>query len=73
MDGIGLHMTSEDVRENLQEQIEYYADQVCRGSILDNTVDALYTAIHNELNYADVPEEIYREVFDYVNETFNIS
>jgi len=73
MDGIGLHMTTEDARENLQEQIEYYADQICRGSIIDNVVDALFESIHTELRYADVPEEIYQEVFDYVNSTFNVS
>ena len=64
---------AEEVREKLQEQIEYYADQVCRGSIIDNAVDALFEGIHTELRCADVPEEIYQEVFDYVNGTFNIS
>lgn len=73
MDGIGLHLSSaEEVRENLQEQIEYYADQVCRGSIIDNAVDALFEGIHTELRCADVPEEIYQEVFDYVNSTFHV-
>ena len=65
MDGIGLHMTSEEVRDNLQEQIEHYADQVCRGSIVDNTVDALFAAIDNELRNAEVPEEIYQDVLNY--------
>jgi uncharacterized protein YuzB (UPF0349 family) len=73
MDGIGLHMTSEEVRDNLQEQIEHYADQVCRGSIVDNTVDALFAAIDNELRNAEVPEEIYQDVFDYLNSTFHVS
>lgn len=73
MDGIGLHMTSEEVRDNLQEQIEHYADQVCRGSIVDNTIDALFTAIDNELRNAEVPEEIYQDVFDYLNSTFHVS
>lgn len=73
MDGIGLHMTSEEVRDNLQEQIEHYADQVCRGSIVDNTVDALFAAIDNELRNAEVPEEIYQDVFNYLNSTFHVS
>lgn len=63
----------EEVRENLQEQIQYYADQICRGSVIDNAVDALFEGIHTELRCAEVPEEIYEDVFDYVNGTFNIS
>jgi len=55
-----------------REQIEYYADQVCRGSIIDNTIDALFEGIHTELRSADVPEEIYEDVFDYVNSTFHV-
>lgn len=58
---------------NKEEQIEYYADQVCRGSVIDNAVDALFEGIHTELRSADVPEEIYEDVFDYVNSTFYIS
>ena len=55
-----------------EEQIDFYADQVCRGSIIDNAVNALFEGIHTELRSADVPEEIYQEVFDYVNSTFSI-
>ena len=32
-----------------QELIQHYADQICRGSVIDNTVDALFTAINNEI------------------------
>ena len=28
-----------------EERIEHYADQACRGSIVDNTVDALFNAL----------------------------
>jgi len=56
-----------------EEQIEYYADQVCRSSVINNAVDALFEGIHTELRSADVPEEIYEDVFDYVNSTFCIS
>jgi len=62
----------EDIHMKLQEQIEYYANQICRGSIIDNTIDALFEGIHTELRSADVPEEIYQDVFDYVNSTFHV-
>ena len=55
-----------------REQIEYYANQICRGSIIDNTIDALFEGIHTELRSADVPEEIYQAVFHYVNSTFHV-
>jgi len=55
-----------------EEQIEFYADQICRGSIIDNAIDGLFEGIHTELRGADVPEEIYEEVFDYVNSTFHV-
>ena len=63
----------DNAKEILEEQIQYYADQVCRGSIIDNAVDALFEGIHTELRSADVPEEIYEDVFDYINSTFHIS
>lgn len=55
-----------------EEQIEYYADQVCRGSIIDNAVDALFTGINNEIDALDVPSDIRDELFDYINSTFTI-
>lgn len=56
-----------------EEQIEHYAEQVCRGTIIDNTVDALFTAIGNEIESLDVPQDIQFELFDYLNSTFNVS
>ena len=56
-----------------QERIEEYADQACRGSIVDNTVDALFNAINIELDSMDVPDDIREDVFDYLNSTFHVS
>ena len=56
-----------------EEQIEHYAEQVCRGTIIDNTVDALFTAIGNEIESLDVPQDIQFELFDYLNSTFHVS
>lgn len=55
-----------------EEQIEYYADQVCRGSIIDNAVDALFSGINNEIDALDVPSDIREELFDHINSTFRI-
>ena len=57
---------------SVEEQIEHYADQVCRGSIIDNAVDALFTGINNEIDALDVPSDIREELFDYINSTFTI-
>lgn len=54
------------------EQIVCYADQVCRGSIIDNTIDALFTAINNEIDALDVPSDMREELFDYINSTFSV-
>lgn len=56
-----------------EEQIEHYADQACRGCIVDNAVDALFNAINIELDSMGVPDEIREDVFDYLNSTFHIS
>ena len=63
----------EQAREILQEQITYYADQICRGTVIDSAIDALFAAIKDEMRCIEVPEEIYSEVFDYINESFHIS
>ena len=55
-----------------EEKIDYYADQVCRGSIIDNAVDALFSGINNEIDALDVPSDIREELFDYINSTFTI-
>ena len=56
-----------------EEQIEHYADQACRGSIVDNAVDALFNAINIELDSMDVPDDIREDVFNYLNSTFHVS
>ena len=56
-----------------QERIEEYADHVCRNCIVDNTIDALFTAINIEMDCVGVPDEIREDVFNYLNSTFTIS
>jgi uncharacterized protein CbrC (UPF0167 family) len=73
MDGIGLHMTTEDSREKLQQQIEEYAEHVCRNCIVDSTINALFNAINVELDSVGVPDDIREDVFDYLNSTFHVS
>lgn len=58
---------------NRQELIQHYADQICRGSVIDNTVDALFTAINNEIRCLDVPQDLEEDLFDYINSTFHVS
>ena len=56
-----------------QELIEHYADQISRSRVIDNAVDALFTAINSEIKCLDVPQDLEGDLFDYINSTFNIS
>ena len=61
--------------ENLtqEEKAQEWYSQVSHRHILDNAVNALFEAIEDNMREAGVPEDVWDDVFDLMNDDFSVS
>lgn len=56
-----------------EERVQEWYSQVSHRYILDNAVNALFEAIHDNMREAGVPEDVWDDVFDLMNDDFSVS
>ena len=56
-----------------EEKAQEWYSQVSHSHILDSAVDALFNAITDNMKDAGVPEDVWDDVFDLMNDDFSVS
>ena len=56
-----------------EERVQEWYSQVSHAHIVDSAIDALFSAIHDNMKQAGVPADVWDDVFDLMNDDFVVS